>query len=325
MPSSISLGFDDLACFVAVAETGSFTAAAVKLGLRKSTVSRHVLQLETRLGAQLLLRTTRAVRLSAEGRTYLQHARLAVEEADRAAGALRDARSHPGGILRLTTLPYFGDVLLAPLLIEYLGQHPAVSLDLDLRTHPVNLIEEGFDVAIRFGVPKDSDLVCRPIGEARIACVASPDYLRRNGTPQAPADLAAHCIAAMRSDAPTTTWNFQRLSQRVTVTLAPRLRSPSHWLHLEAVIAGFGVARLPEPVVRDALAQGVLQEVLQDWASPVIQITLLMPRRRPLPARTRAFVDHLAAAVASGRFARIMQPPTPAPTARKRAPARRST
>ncbi len=317
MAHSLSLGFDDLACFVAVTEHGSFTAAAAALGLRKATVSRHVRQLEERLGAQLLLRTTRAVRLTEEGRVYLEQAHPAVRLARDARRALHDARAHPAGVLRLTTVPYFGDVILGPLLIEYLAAHPDVSLELDLRSEPVDLVGEHVDVAIRFGTLKDSTLLCRRIGQARIVCVAAPAYLARRGGPKQPAELSGHDTIAMGSGKAPAIWNFRRAGRSVAVSLAPRLRSASHLLHLRAVEAGLGIARLPEPVVRESLAQGRTVMLLPDWSTTDIPISLLMPRRTPLPARTRAFVDHLAAAVDSGRLAALMTAPGRAPKPRR--------
>jgi DNA-binding transcriptional LysR family regulator len=306
MASSLSLGFDDLACFVAVAESGGFTAAGKQLGVRKATLSRHIQQLEAQLGAQLFVRTTRAVRLTDDGRTYLEHARYAVDAARAAARAIDESRDRPTGVLRVTTTPFFGDVAMAPVFLEYLRLYPEVSVDLDLTAENADLIAGGFDVAIRFGPLAVSGLVSRRLGAERIGCFASPAYLKRRGTPTTPHDLTAHDTIWRSPASATASWPFQRQGRRFFVELKPRLLTTSFQLIAQAVREGHGIARIPELLVRHAIDAGDVVPVLAQWAGPAIAIHVVMPRRSPLPARTRAFVDLLVAATVGGTLAQLV-------------------
>lgn len=305
MASQFSLGFDDLACFVRVAEHGSFTRAAAALAVRKATVSRHIQQLEERLGAQLLVRTTRAVRLTEEGRAYLAHAKVALGAADDAVRAIAAIRDAPTGVLRIATLPYLGDVVLAPLVLDYARRYPNVALALSLGHDPVELLAGGFDLALCFGKPRDGDLICRRVGRGGQGCYASPAYLATAGTPRTPRDLSSHPIVALGTGpSPTVAWTFHRGGERQLVTLRPRLKSLSPVLSAQAARAGLGVARLPRVVARPLLAAGELLRVLADWDGAAAPLYLFMPRQRQVPTRTRAFIDLMTRAVAAGQFGR---------------------
>lgn len=305
MASSFSLGFDDLACFVRVAEQGSFTRAAHVLGVRKATVSRHIQQLEARLGVQLLVRSTRAVHLTDEGRVYLASARAAVTAADDAARAVTHSRHTPSGILRIATVPYLGDVVLGPLLIEYLRRYPKTSIFVSMSLERVDIVSGGFDISLHFGKLTGGDFVARRLASGGMGCYASPVYVAKAGTPKAPRDLVKHETIALGGSATAkVSWRFHRPTQRQTVVLHPRLVSPSPELAAQAACAGLGIARFPKIVARPLLAKGLLLRVLADWDGAAAPLYLLMPRQRQLPQRTRAFVDMMAEAAAAGHLTR---------------------
>ena len=306
MPLSLSLGFDDLACFVAVAERGSFTAAAAELRVRKPTVSRHIQQLEHRLGIQLVVRTTRAVKLTENGRTYLAHAKRAVEAARAATRAVAD--SGAGGTLRITTTPFFGDVLMAPVLCEYLRSYPLAAVDLELTRDTVDLVSNDFDIAIRFGKLADSTMRARKIGAAYVGCFASPAYLASRGTPAIPADLQHHDVIGMTHGKDLVSWSFHRSGKRVVIERRARLGTSSMTLAETAARASLGIVRLPGPVARVAVERGKLVPVLTDWATPLIPVQVVMPQRSPQPTRTRAFVDLLVAEAARGPLGQLGMP-----------------
>ena len=324
MKASLSLGFDDLACFVTLADCGSFTAAAAVLRTTKATVSRRMQRLEARLRTQLFVRTTRAVRLTADGATYLEMARRAVEAAQMAEKVLQENRKTPSGVLRITTTPFFGDVVIAPLILEYIARYPDVSIDLELTTQKVDLIARDFDIAIRFGALADSGLISRKIAEAYVGCYSSPAYLEARGTPRVPADLVGHAVVGTPPGGASVTWSFQRAGKPASIVLPARLMSPSHVLALRAAREGHGIAKLPGPIAREAVAAGELVPILEEWAMPLVPVHLVMPRRTPLPARTRAFVDLIGRAAKVEPLASLGVPPAmpprePAGSARGRA------
>ena len=320
MGSSLSLGFDDLACFVGVAERGGFTAAAKDLAVRKTTVSRHVQQLEARLGVQLFVRTTRAVTLTADGHTYLEHAKRAVDAWRAATRAMGESRAGANGVLRVTTTPFFGDVLLAPVVLEYLRAYPEVAVDLELSTQTQDVVTKDFDLAIRFGALADSTLISRKIGMAFVGCFASRAYLKRHGTPKTPKDLERHAIVSLTPGAASVSWPFQRMGRRVVMQLRPRLASASFTLNESAARAGVGIVRLPGPVVRRSVERGELVHVLAEWATPLVPVHVVMPRRLPLPSRTRAFIDLLVASAATGPLGQLGAPqPKPVKKSSQRA------
>ena len=307
MPLSLSLGFDDLACFVAVAERGSFTAAAVELRVQKPTVSRHIQQLEQRLAVQLFVRTSRAVKLTQDGRTYLEHAKRAVDAARAATRAVSEASS-AAGTLRVTTTPFFGDVLMAPVLLEYLRRYPEAAIDLELTRDTVDLVAGDFDIAIRFGKLADSTMRARKIGEAFVGCYASPQYLARRGIPAAPEDLQDHDVIGMTRGKDVISWPFQRGGKRVVVERRARLGTSSTTLAEAAALTGLGIVRLPGPIVRAAVQRGKLVSVLADWATPLIPVQVVMPKRSPQPPRTRAFIDLLIAEASRGPLGQLGAP-----------------
>lgn len=277
--------------FTRVVQAGSFTAAARALRLPKSSVSRKVAQLEERLGARLLQRTTRKLGLTDEGRGYFERAaRLiaALEEAD-AAVAERDAE--PRGLLRLTAPLSFG--MLGPVLAAYLQRHPHVQVEVTCTDRRVDLVDEGFDLAVRAGPLADSTLIARRLGEIRNLLVASPAFVRRHGAPKSPEALAElPCIAFGSSPTPNL-WRLESGDRKIEVKVQPRLTVNVFELMHEAAQAGLGVAMMPDYLCAEDLAKGRLQQVLPRWSSARIVVHAVYPSTRQLSPRVTAFVELL--------------------------------
>ena len=283
-----------LRIFSRVVEAGGFTAAAEKLGLSRALVSKGVIELERALGVRLLERTTRQVRPNEAGLAYAEKASrilAELEEADLAVRALnRDAR----GTLKLNAPLSFGMLHLKPVITEYLTAHPEVSLTVDLTDRFVDLIEEGYDLAIRIGQLPDSSLMARRIAPVRIVLCAAPDYLKTHGLPKTPADLAAHdCLlygTQLRGE-----WVLSGPAGEARVRVAGRLASSNGDLLACAAADGCGIALLPTFIVGPYLQTGKLQRILPDWTLPERAIHAIYPPNRHLAAKVRLFIDAMVA------------------------------
>ena len=285
--------YDDVKCFLAVAMAGGLSQAAQRLATSKSVVSRRIARLEDEVGARLLTRNARGVTLTEAGEALRRRAGSAFEELD---GALADAGgSHAEltGPLRITAPIAFGTAHLAPMLIGFMDAHPKLRVDLSLGDRRADILAEGFDVAVRMGSLPDSTLVARRIAPLRLAVLASPAYLDRHGTPARPRDLADHdCIVYTVSDGDI--WRFREGERFTSVRVRGRFRSDSPEAMRAAAVAGHGIAGLPTYLLGDALAQGALVRLLSDY--PVAEAGLYAVRPPgPPPAKTRAFIDALAA------------------------------
>ena len=280
-----------MALFVAVVRAGGFSAAARALDLPKSSVSRQVAALERRLGVELLRRSTRALSLTEAGESYYRHCAAVVEAAEAAdAEALRLAGA-PAGLLRITATVGLGRAILADVLCEYLAAYPRVRIDLHLTDERINLVREGFDLAIRMGALEDSELTARRLGGFRRVVCASPAYLGRRGSPLKPADLQNHdCLILGRGLAG---WRFLEGNGEISVHVPWRLSADHIDVVLGAVRAGHGIADLPRFTVEDDLAAGTLVALLEDHPQPPVPITALYPAAAP-SAPLRALLDVLA-------------------------------
>lgn len=284
----------EIAAFVALADTGSFSGAAKRLGRDPTIVSRRIQALETRLGVRLAERTTRRLVLTEAGDLYLAQVRPLLEalaEANAAAAEL--AHGAPRGRLRLALPASFGRMWLAPLLAEFAERYPEIRIEAEYSNRFVDLIGEGFDAAIRLGALPDSGLVARKIAErCRMLC-ASPDYLSRHGAPACPADLAQHRCLVFTGKADPYQWEFlQEDGARFTV----RIDGPMACDDAEALVSagarGLGIVYANDWLVGRELKAGALVPVLERWRmADEGAICIVMPSRRGLPSKTRAFVD----------------------------------
>lgn len=288
--------FQQLALFVRVTETGSFSRAGRELGLPQPTVSRVIGALEARLGVKLLLRTTRKVQPTEAGAALLQRARALIADWEEAENAARGTDSFTG-VLRVATPVTFGAREIAPRLGPFFEAHPALKVELIMADRRVDLLEEGVDLAIRLGPLDDSSFVSRRFASAPRYLVASPAYLARRGEPRSPAELRAHDIIS--GQAPGTAWRLRHADGGETsIKLEARLIATSTEGVLAAATAGLGIAATSLFACRAELARGELVRVLDRHGLPPIDVHAVFPSGRKPPAKARAFVEHLAAGLA---------------------------
>jgi DNA-binding transcriptional LysR family regulator len=281
--------------FVRVAALGSFSAAARALNLSQTMVTKHVAALEERLGVKLLHRSTRRLTLTEGGRDYLTACERILAEIEEAEASASLDRIEPRGTLRLNVPLTFGFRHIAPALPEFNRLHPDVSFDLGLADRFVDLIEEGWDLAIRIGRLKDSSLVARRLAPCRTVVCAAPSYLKEHGTPRTLEDLARHnCLGyTLPSAAGANRWTFGTEGE-IVVPVQGNLRANNGDALLAAAVAGQGLIYQPTFIVRDSLREGALVQVLGAYATQEFGIHAVFPSGRQAPAKVRAFVDFLA-------------------------------
>jgi DNA-binding transcriptional LysR family regulator len=291
--------------FAAVAEAGSFAKAARRLRLSPPAATRAVAALEARLGVRLLNRTTRSLGLTQAGRGFLESTRRLLVELEEAERAAAGATATPSGHLRLTAPLTFGRMHLMPILAAFLREQPKVTATLVTLDRVANLVEEGFDVAVRIAQLPDSTIVARRIGEVRRLLVASPAYLRHRGVPRRPGEFGAHELIAFEGMLPGGEWRFVEDGRPGTVPLAPRLMVNDALGAIMAAERGEGITGALSYMVAPQLAAGTLVAVLEELAPPPVPVQIVYPQSRLLAAKVRAFVDfaapRLARALAPGR------------------------
>ncbi len=287
--------FRELSTFVAVAEEGAFNAAARKLNLSASVVTRLVNALEERIGVRLFTRTTRRVALTEAGETLFAEAGRILGDLEEAEAAAAGAHQAPRGLLRLTAPVLFGQRYLAPIIRDYLDAYPEVSVATVFLDRTVNLIDEGFDVALRIGVLPDSSAFAIRVGIVRHVTVAAPNYLSEYGTPRKPEDLSDHQIINAGALYRPREWSFHTGDKVNTTRVTPRLSVNTVTAGVDAAVAGWGVARALSYQVADALARGDLIEILPDWEDRQLPVQLVHSEGRHAAAKTRAFIDLAAA------------------------------
>lgn len=294
MPTSPSPDRDlnDVLAFTHVADSGSFTRAAERLGWPKSSVSHRVARLEACLGARLLERNTRSVRLTEVGLRFHEHARRVLQELDLAAATVASFRSQPRGRLRVSASVVLGQALLPAMLAEYVAQHPEVELFVDLTNRRVDLLEEGFDLAIRAGELPDSSLVSRRLGSATARLFAAPAYLRRAGTPATVDELAGHALIDNAPSAAASGWRLTHDDGREHLVASRfHLAANDAALLRELAATGSGIVNLPVFVAAPAVATGQLVQVLPGWATRRVDVHAVFPSHKSLSPAVRSFVD----------------------------------
>lgn len=283
-----------MAVFVAVAETGSFAAAARRLHTSPPAVTRAVTALEQHLGVRLLSRTTRVVRLTEAGGRYLDDARRILGEIDEAEQAAAGINAEPRGRLSITAPLLLGKMFVMPALVDFLQAHPKVEASALLLDRVVNLVEEGVDVGVRIGHLPDSSMLAVRVGQVRGVLCASPEYVARHGAPATPQDLSEHTIISAAGFAPTTEWRFPTGKETVAVRVRPRLTVTSNDAAIEAARRGFGIARLFSYQVAPYIASGQLVHVLGEFDGAPLPIHVLHREGRGTAGKVRALVDFLA-------------------------------
>lgn len=285
-----------MTAFVKVVETGSFVGAARQLRLSSTMVSKHVRELEDRLGVKLLHRTTRRVGLTEVGSLFYERCSGLLAELDELESAASQLQTTPRGVLRVSAPLAFGALRLPPLLTAFCDRYPAVTVELVLADRTMDVVEEGFDLAVIIGDMPSSTQMTRLIGHCHPVVCAAPAYLARRGRPETPEDLAGHnCLT---HDVPSLAkeWTFVGPDNRThVVKVSGNFRTNSAMALLTAALNGHGVMLTPSYMVADAVRNGALVTLLGAYTSPEIPIRLVYPPGRYLSAKVRAFIDFLAA------------------------------
>lgn len=285
--------FQHMGVFVAVAEEASFSRAGRRLKMSAPSVTRCVTTLEAHLGARLLDRSTRHVRLTEVGQRYLEDARRILQEMDEAEEAVSGINGQPKGLLTLTAPVLFGKMFVTPILVDYLQQYPHMQLSALFLDRVVNMVDEGIDVGVRIGELPDSSLKSLRVGEVRRVICAAPDYLRTCGKIETPADLIKHCLIYGNTGSASLDWKFNDKGKLSSVRAQPRLTLSTNDAVIEATKSGFGIARLMSYQVATHLQEGSLVALLQKYELPPLPIHILHREGRYKSARVRTAVDML--------------------------------
>lgn len=287
--------FEEMRVFAAVAQLESFSVAARQLEMSPSRVTRAVAALEVRLGVALLQRTTRQVRVTEAGRRYLEDVQQVLTQLSEAEAAATGSYLTPRGLLHVTAPVLFGEYFVTPQIVDYLDQYPDVQVRAELIDRPVNLQEEGIDVAVRIGyVPADCQHLTVPVGEVRQVVCASPEWLAQHGEPKHPHELEALPTVVAEGGNFGNHWWFEDNGKRIEVTPSPRLRISAIHAALTAVETGAGLTRLLSYQVAASEAEGRVRRVLTRFEPPAIPINIWVTAGRGRAASVRTFVDFLA-------------------------------
>lgn len=280
--------------FVAVVETGSFARAAARIGTSSGQASKLVARLEADLGVRLLHRTTRALSTTEAGQAYFEGLRDILAEFEALDAAVRNASGVAAGRIRMSVPLSFGVNTLTPLLLDFARAYPEIQLDIGFTDRAVSLVEEGYDLAVRVGMPDDSSLIGRRLSDMRVAVCASPAYLDRRGRPETPADLARHdCLIDTNLREPFL-WQFRSpVGEPLSVTVGGRLRFSNTEVCLKAAEAGLGLAGVPVFLSATALREGRVERVLEDYEDQTRGVHVLYPAGRHLALKVRVMVDFL--------------------------------
>ena len=286
--------FENLQAFIAVVEAGSFTAAAERLDLAKSAVSRRVSGLEERLGVQLLQRTTRTLNLTETGQSFYERGARILADLDEAESAIQEAHGELRGTLRVALPLSFGVRHMCKPIAAFTKRHPKIHFDIDLNDRRIDLIEEGIDLAIRIGHLEDSSLIARKLFEVNTVVCASPHYLHLHGTPQEPAELREHdCLVYSNlSDPGNWAWS-DRTGKRHAVEVRTVMRASSGDFLTNAAAHGLGIVIQPTFLAAEAIRRGNLVPILEEYTWPTSPAHAVYPPTRHLSHRVRAFIDFL--------------------------------
>lgn len=283
------IDLDGMAVFAYIVDTGGVTAAARALKLPKSNVSRRLANLESRLGVRLLERTTRTIHLTEIGEIYYRHCRRIVEEVEHAELSIANSVEIPRGTLRVSTSVVVGQQLIAPILSRFIPVYPDVRVSLQISNRRIDLIEEGYDLAIRVGQLEDSSLISRSLFQADMGIYGASDYLKSHPTIKVPVDLTQHDCLVMSHEESRQIWNLTGPAGTEHVEIYPKAMVNDFAVLQRLVLDGLGVALLPNYVAR----RSRLLRVLPEWSYPPVELHAIYPSRRGAMPKTRAFLDWL--------------------------------
>jgi DNA-binding transcriptional LysR family regulator len=286
--------FAALTAFARVVETGSFARAADRLNVSISSVSRQVAELEAHLGARLINRTTRRLSLTESGQVFYERCVQLLADLEEAEIAVNAASIVPSGTLRLTCSATFGARHLASAIAAFVARHPRLKFDIEISERTIDLVDEGFDLAVRIGAIRSQNLVGRKLGETRLVCCAAPSYLEHHGEPGVPADLAAHVCLIYEYTPHKNVWQFRLPGggeQAVRITGTINANNGRFLVAMAA--AGIGIVREPDFTVGPEVRAGRLKPILREFEAAPLPIYVVYPSRRHLSAKVRAFADFL--------------------------------
>ncbi|MEM7561789.1 MAG: LysR family transcriptional regulator [Pseudomonadota bacterium] len=279
--------------FTAVVLTGSFTAAGERLGISKALTSKYVGQLEEHLGVRLLNRTTRHLNVTETGKTYYERCKQILDDVDELEAGVRDQHATPTGKLSIAAPVTFGELHLTGIVTRYLEQNPNVQMEMVLSDRYVNIVDEGFDLAIRIGQLDDSSLIAKRIAGCRMVVCATPQYLLQKGRPSHPKELSSHCCIVDTNHRATENWRFREQGKTFTVKVGGQLRVNNAISVRDAMLASHGIGFTPIYAIKDELHEGKLSIILKKYEAYDFGIFALYPHNRHLTAKVRSFVDFL--------------------------------
>lgn len=299
--NSIMEKLADMGIFAKVVETQGFSSAAQSLNMSKSNVSRRISELEERLGIRLLQRTTRKMGLTDSGHVFYQHCARVLAEAEQAEAAINQIQSAPRGLLKVSLPETFGRFFVMPLIPEFMRRYPEIRIKLAITNRAVDIIEEGFDVAIRKGVIKDTTLIAVQLGQSQQQLYASPSYIEEFGRPLLPEDLKDHfCLATEDENGRTPIKLLSKDSSKV-ISITPRLIVNDHGMLHKMVTEGLGVSLVPGFLVRENLKDGTLVRIMDEWVGPSVPFNAVYPSYKGIAPNTRAFLDFIREKLATKR------------------------
>ncbi|MEQ5842253.1 LysR family transcriptional regulator [Paraburkholderia acidicola] len=276
--------------FVAVVEAGSFSAAARRLDVGQPAVSKSIAQLEERVGARLLLRSTRGLNTTDAGQRFYEHAKVAIDEAEEAEHAARQSSESLSGRLRVSAAVTFSRLHILPALKRFLDEHPQLDIDIVLDDRNIDLFEEGMDVALRMGALDDSAMTARRIARSPRFVVGTPAYFAEAGMPATPADLSGHQAIVYSQRGGGESWSFSQSGKEVAVVVSGRVRVSAAEGIRTAVLSDMGIAIASQWMFEPELADGTVRAVLTDWQLPPIDLWAVFPSGRRVTSKARAFV-----------------------------------
>lgn len=297
--------YQEMRVFSAVVDVSSFVAAADSLGMSKAAVSRYVSELEQRLGVRLLHRTTRKLSLTPEGEVFLSRCREILSSIESSEAEISTRSVTVSGLLKVSVPVSFGIRHLAPLWPEFMGLHPKLSLDVQLADRVIDLVDEGFDLAIRIARLPDSSLISRQIAATRLVLCAAPSYLQQRGTPTHPSELVQHDLVAYSLLATGDQWQFDGPNGHVSVKVRPRLWSNNGDSCIAASLQGAGIQLQPTFLIDEALRRGELVEILPQFKAATLGIYAVYPTRKFVLPKVRALVEFLHSRIGNAPWTRL--------------------
>jgi DNA-binding transcriptional LysR family regulator len=296
--------FQEMRVFAAVVDAGSFVGAADVLNVSKAAVSRTVSELEGRLGVRLLHRTTRRLSLTADGDVFVARCRELLAGVEEAEAEITQRSGEAVGLLKVSAPVSFGVLRLGPLWGDFLAAHPRIELEITLSDRFIDLVDEGFDLAVRIARLEDSSLVSRRLSSTRMVLCASPRYLKAHGKPRHPSQLADHTVLAYNLLAVGDTWQFDGPDDTVSVKVHPRMRTNSGDTCRAVALADRGIVLQPSFMVDDDLRAGTLVELMPEYRSHELGVYAVYPSRKHLLPKVRLLIDYLAGALEHQRRAK---------------------